>query len=499
MTRRTALSSLALAGTAPFISRCGRGKSTPRPNILFIMTDDQAHHEMSCAGNPLISTPNMDRLAREGVRFANSFCTNSLCAPSRASVLTGCYSNVNGIRGNSESRDNIERINPALPTFPRLLREAGYRTALIGKIHLNDNPGDLGFDDWKVLPGQGVYFDCEFIENDGRIPSKGYVTDVITDKALAWLEKRDRSRPFCLVYQHKGPHRPFTPAPRHTHLYDEGDFPCPETFDDDYATRRIAGLAADMRFDISLAGDYPDLPKGLDPREKKKWIYQRFVKDHYRATVGVDENLGRVLDYLDAEGIAEDTLVMYTSDNGFFLGEHGWYDKRFMYEPSLRIPLLVRYPRLGFTGAVIGDMALNVDFAPTILDLAGVSVPPSMHGRSLRPLLEGAAQEDWRKSMYYAYYENSWKLAGFKQEDLSDPSFTFFTAHRVSPHHGVRTDRWKLIEYYSEGDYRELFDLQNDPQELTNRAGSPECADIERELTAELRRMQKIYGDAPER
>jgi len=497
MTRRGALASLAIAGTAPFVSRCGRSKSAPRPNILYVMTDDQPHHEMNCAGNPLISTPNIDRLAREGARFSNCFCTNSLCAPGRASVLTGCYSNVNGIRGNSESKDNVERINPNAATFPRLLRDAGYRTAIIGKFHLNDNPGDLGFEEWKILPGQGVYFDCEFIENAGRISSKGYVTDVITDKALAWLERRDRSRPFCLVYQHKGPHRPFTPAPRHAHLYDDVEFPYPETFEDDYTTRRIAVLAADMRFDVSLAGDYPDLPKGLGAAEKKRWIYQRFVKDHYRAVAGVDENLGRVLDYLDAEGIAEDTLVIYASDNGFFLGEHGWYDKRFMYEPSLRIPLVVRYPRLGFAGAVIGDMALNVDFAPTMLDLARVSAPPSMHGRSLRPLLEGAKPDDWREIMYYAYYENSWELAGFKQEDLRYPGFQYFTAHRVSPHHGVRTGRWKFIEYYREGDYCELFDLESDPNELLNLAESPRHKDIRKDLTAELRKLQNIYGDIP--
>jgi arylsulfatase A-like enzyme len=205
-----------------------------------------------------------------------------------------------------------------------------------------------------------------------------------------------------------------------------------------------------------------------------------------------------VLDSLDAEGIAEDTLVIYTSDNGFYLGEHGWYDKRFMYEPSLRIPLVIRYPRLGKAGSVVEDMALNVDYAPTILDLAGVSVPRAMHGQSLRPFLEGAQPEDWRKSMYYAYYENSWKLAGFRQEDLSDPSFQFFTAHRVSPHHGIRTGRWKLIEYYSEGDYWELFDLKSDPNELVNLAGRLEHAEVRRELTAELRKMQRVYGDAPE-
>ena len=329
---QSAAGSAALAGCS--------GSKTRRPNILFVMTDDQAIGDMSCYGNPILKTPQMDRVAAGGVRFENCFVTNSLCAPSRATVLTGAYSHVHGIRGNSEARDSVERMDPKLPTYPQLLQQAGYRTAIAGKWHLPHNP--VGFDDWSILPGQGVYFDPEFIVNGIRKKFNGYVTDVTTDMALDILRSSDRSKPFCLVYQHKAPHRPFKPAPRHAHLYSDVTLPVPATFNDNYATRRVAAEAEDMRLDVSLAGDYKDMPPGLSPSEKKNWIYQRFVKDHYRAIHGVDENLGKVLDLLHQQGQSEDTLIMYTSDNGFFLGEHGWYDKRFMYEPSLRIPLLVQ-------------------------------------------------------------------------------------------------------------------------------------------------------------
>ena len=488
------MKTMAVTGTGALVSQCGQQSRVKRPNIIFIMTDDQTVDQMSCYGNPILKTPNMDRLANEGSRFNNCFCTNSLCAPSRASVLTGCYSALNGITGNSEKRGDIEKMNPDLPTFPQLLQQAGYYTALIGKYHIKQDP--VGFDEWRILPGQGLYFDPEFIENGVSTKTKGYVTDIITDKTLEFLRHRDPGKPFCLVYQHKGPHRPFTPAPRHAHLFDDIEFPYPETYNDDYATRMVARLAEDMKFENSLARDYDDLPKNLSPEEKKNWIFQRFVKDHYRATVGIDENLGRVLDYLDESGMSDDTMIIYTTDNGFFLGEHGWYDKRFMYEPSLRIPLVIRHPGIGGVGQVIEQMVLNVDFAPTILDMAGLPVQEVMHGRSLKPLLEGNPPEDWRQSIYYAYYENSWELAGFKQEDLSDPSFQFFTAHRVGPHHGVRTDRYKLIEYYSEGDYWELFDLETDPNKLKNLYGQPGCEDITRELKQELKRLQKLYGTA---
>jgi arylsulfatase A-like enzyme len=492
LTRRTA--GTLLAGLTAFGQQRRR-----RPNILYVMTDDHPADCMSCAGHRILKTPHMDRLAAEGVRFSNCFVTNSLCAPARATALSGCFSHVNGVRGNSEAKDAPpEFISAGVITYPELLKKAGYRTAVVGKWHLNDAP--KGFDYSCILPGQGLYFDPEFIEGGVRKKIPGYATDITTDKALQWLDgiRAQPDEPWLLVYQHKAPHRPFQPAPRHAGLWTDVELPYPATFDDDYATRKLAQEAEDMRFDSSLARDYEkEIPKGLTAAEKKRWIYQRFVKDHYRATVGVDENLGRVLDYLDRHKLAEDTVVIYTSDNGFFLGDHGWYDKRWMYEPSLRIPLLVRYPRLGVRGRVDKAFVQNIDFAPTILDLAGVPIPEQMQGRSLRPMLEGrVALSDWRRSVYYTYYENSWaQLAGKGREALRDPSFAYLTPHRVPPHRGVRTERYKLIEYYGEGNYKELFDLQKDPNELRNLYGNAGYSQVTAELEAELQRLRRQYRD----
>ncbi len=494
VTRRQTLKGLAGTGAAAVLSSLSSCRLTRRPNILFVMTDDQSVAEMSCYGNRILQTPNMDRLAAEGVRFANAFVTNSLCAPSRATILTGCFSHVHGVRGNLEAGGAAEFINPKTPTFVQVLQQAGYHTAIVGKWHLNDEP--KGFDYWCVLPGQGVYFDPDFIENSTRKKFRGYVTDIITDLALEFLQ-REGDRPWCLLYHHKAPHRPFTPAPRHARLFEEIELPYPETFTDDYATRRIAAEAVDMRLEVSLAGDYEDLPAGLSPEERKRWIFQRFVKDHYRAIYGVDENLGRILAYLDERGLAEDTAIFYTTDQGFFLGEHGWYDKRFMYEPSLRVPLVVRYPRLGVRGRVEERLVMNIDFAPTLLDLAGVPIPETMQGVSLRPLLEGHSPADWRRSTYYAYYENSWALArqGAIPQRPDDPNARYYTLHRVPPHRGVRTATHKLIHYYGEGDYWELFDLRTDPHELKNVYGEPSYASVVAELKQELERLRAYYKD----
>jgi arylsulfatase A-like enzyme len=486
MTRRTALqSALAMAAAS-----CGtsRGK---RPNILFVMTDDHAVPHLGCYGNNLVATPHMDRLASEGARFTNAFVTNSLCAPGRATVLSGAYSHVHGILGNSEAKDAIERFNPTIPTYPELLQKAGYRTGMVGKWHLSHDP--VGFDYWCVLPGQGLYFDPEFIDNGKRRKIPGYATDVTTDLALDFL-KQESEKPFCLVYQHKAPHRPFLPPERFKALLKDTEIPYPPTFDDDYATRRVAREAEDMRFDISIAGDYKDLPPKLSPAEKKKWVYQRFVHDYYGAIKAVDENLGRVLSYLDEHKLTDDTLIIYTSDNGFFVGDHGWYDKRFMYEPSLRVPLMVRAPG-GKRGTVPEAMTMNIDVAPTILDYAGVPAPETMQGRSLRPILNGTHPADWRKSIYYSYYENSWQLAGKGKEAMADPSFQYFTPHRIGPHRGVRTATHKLIHYYSEGNYWELFDLDKDPNELRNLYGQAGTEGVAGQLKAELERLRKQYGD----
>jgi len=494
---KQSLFTLILSGCLTFLSGCSSENAdsadpVQRPNIIFIMTDDHTFDQMSCAGDGLIDTPGMDRLAKEGVRFANAFATNSLCAPSRASILTGCYSAVNGIMGNSEGKDRVEVLDPSLPTFPLLLQNAGYQTGIVGKWHLPHAP--RGFEYSCILPGQGVYFDPEFIENGSRIQTEGYVTDLITDRALEYLEGVDRSKPFCLVYQQKGPHRPFTPAPRHEDLYQDIEFPYPETFNDDYATRMVAGKAKDMRFDVSVAGDYDDLPPDLSALEKKQWVYQRFVKDHYRAVASIDEGISRVLEYLDDQDLTRQTLVIYTTDNGFFLGEHGWYDKRFMYEPALRIPLLIRYPDRIDPSPVEDRMVMNVDIAPTILDYAGISIPDVMQGESLVPLLE-QAEVEWRDSIYYSYYENSWALRDASRDELTDPSFNYFTAHRIGPHRGIRTDRYKLIEYYSKSDYWELFDLANDPHEVNNLYLDPANAAKIGELKSGLRRLQTKYKD----
>ncbi|MBL8223070.1 MAG: DUF4976 domain-containing protein, partial [Bryobacterales bacterium] len=310
-----------------------------------------------------------------------------------------------------------------------------------------------------------------------------------------WLKAAPRDEPFCLLYHHKGPHRPFTPPPRHQKMFADIQLPHPRTYHDNYATRHIAQQAEDMRFEISLAPDYADLPQGLNAEQRREWIFQRFVKDHWRTTHAIDEGIGRVLDYLDREKLAQDTIVIYTSDNGFYLGERGWYDKRFMYEPSLRVPLMIRYPKLGVRGRVENRMALNIDHAPTILDLCGGRMPAGMQGTSLRPLLERKRTE-WRTSMLYTYYENSWaqrKAAGF---DPSKPALDRYgTSHRIPPHRGVRTERHKLIEYYGEGDYWECFDLVKDPREMKNVYGDPAYAKVTAELKKEMERLRALYQD----
>ena len=403
-TRREALKALGAGAAASYLFQgCSSAPSYPKPNVLFVMTDDQQHDQMSCAGHPILRTPNMDRLAEGGARFANAFCTNSLCAPGRATVLTGYLSNIHGIRGNSEFADQVEELDDSLPTFPKVLQQNGYRTALMGKWHIRQDP--RGFDEWKILPGQGLYNDPDFLHNGEKRQERGYATDVTTDFALDFLRKSGASeQPWCLVYQHKAPHRPFTPAERHAKMFEDIDWPKPATYDDDYATRRIAKEAEDMRFDVSLAGDYPDLPKNLSGEAKRDWIFNRFVKDHFRATYGVDENLGRVLDFLDQTGQAEDTLIVYTTDNGFFLGEHGWYDKRFMYEPSLpdsvADPLPASLQGRASTRRVRDEYRLGA----TILDAVGIAVPEQMQGRSWFPYWREAAFQ-LRDAVYYSYYE----------------------------------------------------------------------------------------------
>ena len=457
-----------------------------RPNILFIMSDDHASHAMSCYGSRINKTPNLDRISDGGVRFDNCFCTNSICTPSRATILAGTYNHINNVTTLSSRMDN------RLLTFPKLLRESGYLTAIVGKWHLGQGPEHepTGFDFWRVLPGQGLYHDPEMIDADGKRVFKGYVTDLITDMSLEWLENRDKEWPFCLLCHHKAPHRSWEPDEKHAHMYDDVDIPEPETFNDDYSNRASAAEAAKMRIDRDL-GDRDlkvPVPAGLTKEQEKSWKYQRYIKDYLRVVASIDDNVGRLLDYLDDEGIADNTVVIYTSDQGFFLGDHGWYDKRFMYEESLRMPFILRYPEEVMPGSVNEDIVLNLDFAPLFLDFAGVEKPSEFQGRSFRPILNGYTPEDWRESMYYRYWMHK-------------------AHHNVYAHYGIRTLRYKLIYYYSDAlgqpgavdeTYEpewELFDLEKDPCEMNSVYHDPAYADVVKKLTEELHRIQAEAQD----
>ena len=457
-----------------------------RPNILFIMSDDHAAHAMSCYGSRINETPHLDRIAAGGMRFDNCFCTNSICTPSRATILTGTYNHINGVTTLTTKMDGRQL------TFPKLLQKAGYRTAVIGKWHLGHGGihDPTGFDYWNVLPGQGLYHNPEMIEMGNRKTVNGYATDIITDLSIDWLENGPKDKPFCLMCHHKAPHRHWEPDAKHAHMYDDADIPEPETFNDDYRNRASAAAAATMRVgrDFTEKDLKEDPPPGLSPQEFKAWAYQRYIKDYLRCVACIDDNVGRLLGYLDDTGLADNTIVIYTSDQGFFLGDHGWYDKRFMYEESLRMPFLIRYPQEIKRGSVNDRMILNVDFAPTFLDYAGIPIPDEMQGCSFRSLLRGEVPEDWQTSMYYRY----WMHCG---------------GHNVYAHYGVRTMRYKLIYYYAEAlgqpgavdDPKppewELFDLEKDPVEMNNVYADPAYAEVARELKRELQRLRKEVGD----
>ena len=457
------------------------------PNIIFIMSDDHAAAAISAYDGRINQTPHLDRLAKEGVRFDNCFCTNSICTPSRAVILTGLYSHLNGVKTLADKIDGTQ------PNVAKMLRAAGYQTAIVGKWHLGHG-GDhdpTGFDYWNVLPNQGEYFNPPMIEMGEKKVFPGYATDVITDEALRWLSGRDRTRPFFLMVHHKAPHRPWEPDEKHAHLYDDVTIPEPETFNDDYRHRATAASVARMRIDRDLKPQdlKQPVPSGLSPEEEKSWKYQRFIKDYLRCVASIDDNVGRLLDYVDQEGITDNTVVIYTSDQGFFLGDHGWFDKRFMYEESLQMPFLVRYPAEIAPGTVIDAMALNVDFAPTFLDLAGALVPLFMQGHSLRPLWQSFVPDDWRQSMYYRYWMHMDSI------------------HGVYSHYGVRTLRYKLIYYYAQAlgtsgstdDSKppewELFDLEKDPYEMHSVYANPEYAGVVDELKQELTRLRNKVQD----
>lgn len=478
--------------SAMLLSLCGSTQAADRPNIVFIFTDDHATHAISAYGSKINKTPNLDRIANEGMLFRNCFCTNSICAPSRAVILTGKHSHLNGVLDNSLTFDGSQQ------TFPKLLQKAGYQTAMIGKWHLKSEP--TGFDHWMVLLGQGTYYNPVFRTPEGQVKKIGYCTDIVTDEALTWLkEGRDQDKPFLLMYQHKAPHREWAPGPNHLTMYDGETIPEPPTLFDDYEGRSSAAKQQAMTLekhftarDAKLVAPGNLTPEQLEawnaaygPKNQKfkeenptgpdlvRWRYQRYIKDYLRCIASVDDNVGRVLDYLEESGLDKNTVVVYSSDQGFYLGDHGWYDKRWMYEESLRMPFMVKWPGVTKAGSVNEELVQNLDFAETFLEIAGAEIPADMQGRSTVPLLKGESPEDWRKSIYYHYYE-------------------FPGAHSVRRHYGVRTDRYKLIHYYRIGEW-ELFDLTQDPDELKSVYNDPKYAEVQARLSEELKRLRDQY------
>ena len=463
------------------------------PNIVFIMSDDHAAHAISAYGSVINQTPHLDRLADEGMRFDNVFCTNSICAPSRAAILTGEYNHRNGVTSLHDDLDNTKW------NFAKALQAAGYRTGMIGKWHLGHGPGadPEGFDFWRVLPGQGHYHNPVMLQAKGRVVERGgYVTDLITDDTIGFIDRhldRHPDQPFAVMCHHKAPHRTWQPAPRHFTLYDDVEIPEPPTFRDDLVGRADVVRAARMQMmDLDPIIDLKALvPEGLTLDEEISWRYQRYIKDYLRVVAAIDENVGRLIDHLDERGIGDDTIVVYTSDQGFFLGDHGMFDKRLMYEESLQMPFLVRYPRRVAAGSVNDDIVVNVDMAPTLLELAGVEIPDHVQGRSFVDLLDGTTPADWPTSMYYRYWMHR------------------DGAHLAPAHYGVRTATHKLICYYNDPLDElgangpadpvewELFDLEADPYEVDNRIADPALADVRDELIAELQRLQEKVGDEP--
>lgn len=485
------------------------------------MSDDHAEQAISCYGSKLIKTPALDRIANEGVRFENSFVTNSICGPSRATLLTGKYSHLNGFK------DHRDRFDGSQVTFPKVLQEAGYKTAIVGKWHLKSEP--TGFDYWNILKGQGQYYNPTLKEIDKAEDTQheGYSTDIVTDLALGALNDMEQGNPFCMMVHYKSPHRNWMPNTKYLDAFDDVEFPLPESFDDDY-TGRPAAEAADMRiedmwlsFDQKMVRPYygeetgrggkdswtenvedsyekslerltdsqrkawdahyqkrMDEFKKLNPTgtEKKTWMYQNYLRDYLGCVLSVDENVGRILAFLDKKGLSDNTILVYTSDQGMYLGEHGWYDKRFMYEETLSMPLLMRYPMEMPSGKVVKEMVMNLDFASTFLDYAEAPIPKEMQGSSLRPLLRRWDDSNWRESIYYHYYENprGW--------------------HSVRGHCGVRTEKYKLLHFYLD-DRWELFDLEADPNEMNNVYGDPNYVQVQADMKKELERLIEHYGD----
>ena len=497
-------------------------KKDERPNILFIMSDDHAYQAISSYGYNLNNTPNIDRIAKEGAIFKNSFVTNSICAPSRAVMLTGKHSFLNG------KVDNIQDFNWDQNSFAKELKKSGYQTALIGKIHLRGLP--QGFDYSAVLPGQGHYYNPDFIIDGVMERIQGYVTTITTNLSLDWLKnKREKNKPFLLLYHQKAPHRNWQSEEKYLTLFDDKTFDFPSNFFDDYKGRKAAA-AQEMMISASedqlakthgpgghgrWGHDFKLLtdPYGRDTRfnqelerftaeQKKAWLdaytpkndamrnanlkgkdlalwkFNRYLKDYLRTIQSVDDGVGEVLNYLDEAGLSNNTIVVYTSDQGFYLGEHGWFDKRFMYEESLKTPFLIRYPKEIPAGSQVNELIQNLDYAPTFLDYANVKIPEDMQGESFRKIVSNETEE-WRDAIYYTYYE-------------------YPSVHMVKRHYGIRTDRYKLIHFYYDIDEWELFDLKNDPNEMNNIYDDPKYSEIKEQMHKKLSELRVKYGDSKE-
>jgi arylsulfatase A-like enzyme len=486
-------------------------KATPgKPNIIFIMSDDHAFQAISAYQSNLVRTPNIDRIGHEGAIMDRACVTNSVCSPARAVILTGKYSHINGLR------DNGTYFNGAQPTFTKMLQQNGYRTAVVGKWHLWTDP--TGFDYWNVLPAQGHYYNPEFIKMGKDTVYKGYVTDVITDLGLGWISQ-NKQQPFCLLLFHKAPHRNWMPPLKYLDTFNERQYPLPNNFYDDYAGRpalqqQMITVAdhLDIRYDSKIPCDtcavtninewapaeYKREITRLTPAERKVWDsvyereykkykalknkneivrfqFQRYMVDYLRCILSVDDNVGRVLKYLDDNGLADNTIIVYTSDQGFYLGEHGLYDKRFMYEESFRTPMLIRYPQQIPAGQRIKYFTLNLDVAPTLLDYTGTAIPTDMQGVSMRSLLHTGKAPGWRQEVYYHYYERSFGLTA---------------------HYGIRTNRHKLMHFYDPVNAWELYDLKTDPREMKNLYGQPGYESITKELEQHLQALQQQYKDS---